>query len=353
MNINLTSMQDNKKIEIITGFKFAAIADIIFSGVFLKSQVDSLNLKDNIENHVGYDDYVFVRNKKFTICENDIIFCKTEYIYELFYLLDKQCNLKNIKLITHQSDMKIGRKLYRKKPDCISKWYSINVDGSFTNLIPIPLGIANFHDKNLSENSFEDPYSSIEYFSEKNSLLYINFNPNTNFSHRKNIYDIFRDKLWANLDESPLKNNAYKNKMAYHRFTLAPWGNGIDTHRFWESLYAKSIPVTKKHLIYSSFESIPMVLVDDYKQITENFLDTSMKILNDKKGTYGCEQLDFQYWQKLICDKSEDISNQSKVELVNYWHNYYFFTANLKHTIFSKLKVFNRLRRFIFKAINL
>jgi hypothetical protein len=346
------SIQDNQKMEIITGFKYAQLADIIFSGVFLKSQVDSLKLKDSIENHVGYDDYIFVRKKKFIINENDIIFCKTEYIYELFYLLDKQCDFKNIKLITHQSDMKVGKKLYKKKPECISKWYAINVDESFPDLIPIPLGLANFHDKNLSENSFEDKHLSKDYYSDKKNLLYLNFNANTNFSHRKNIYNIFRDKPWASLDEVPLSNDTYKNKMALHKFTLAPWGNGIDTHRFWESLYAKSIPVTKKHLIYSSFKSIPMILVDEYNQVTEEYLNNSFETINDKKATLSCEQLNFKYWKKLIYDKSQDISNQNKIELVNSWHGYYFFTANLKHTILSKLKVFNRLRRYFFKVTN-
>ena len=37
------------------------------------------------------------------------------------------------------------------KPKCISKWYSINVDYSNPDLIPIPIGLANFHTKNLNE----------------------------------------------------------------------------------------------------------------------------------------------------------------------------------------------------------
>ena len=47
--------------------------------------------------------------------------------------------------------------------------------------------------------------------------------------------------------------------MSKHNFVLAPWGNGIDTHRFWEILYSGSIPVTKKHIIYDSFQNIPRI----------------------------------------------------------------------------------------------
>ena len=54
----------NNHIELITGFKFAEISDVIFSGVFLKSQIESLRLKENIENHIGDSEYIFVRKKK-------------------------------------------------------------------------------------------------------------------------------------------------------------------------------------------------------------------------------------------------------------------------------------------------
>ena len=54
-------------IEIISGFKFASIADVIFSGVFLKSQIENLNLKENIEDHIGDNEYVFVRKKNLSL----------------------------------------------------------------------------------------------------------------------------------------------------------------------------------------------------------------------------------------------------------------------------------------------
>ena len=51
----------NKKSNIVTGFKFAEIADVVFSGVFLKSQINNLRLQENIQEHIGYDEYVFVK----------------------------------------------------------------------------------------------------------------------------------------------------------------------------------------------------------------------------------------------------------------------------------------------------
>ena len=79
----------NNKIEIISGFKFAEIADIVFSGIFIKSQLGTLNLKDDITDNIDDSEYISVKKKFFELKENQIIFCKTEYIKELFKILPR------------------------------------------------------------------------------------------------------------------------------------------------------------------------------------------------------------------------------------------------------------------------
>ena len=337
-------------VEIISGFKFAEIADVIFSGVFLKSQVNELNLKDNVDNQIGDTEYIFVRKKQFELTENQIIFCKTEYIKELFKVLDTQCKFKNIKLITHQSDLKNTKKIYLSKPNCISKWYSINVDYDAEGLIPIPIGIANFHSKNLNEKIFSNFVQKNNYFHEKNNLLYVNFNPNTNFEHRKSLYSYFNQLDWVNTDLASLKHEQYKSKISNHNFTLAPWGNGIDTHRFWESLYSGSIPITKQHLIYNSFPTLPKILVEDYEVIDYEFLIDKLQNLRNDKENYNFEELDFKYWKKRIQNDNSNLNENNSQILINHNYRLYRFIADFKHVIKSKLKVFNRLRRLIYRV---
>jgi len=343
---------NNKDLNTITGFKFAEIADVIFSGIFLKSQIDNLNITKNIQESIKNNDYVIVKKKDFELSENDIIFCKTEYLKELFFVLKKQCNFNNIKLISHQSDLKIDKKLYDLKPKCISKWYSINIDYKTPDLIPIPLGIANFHSKNLSINNFNYVEKN-EYFIETKKLMYANFNPNTNFSHRKNIYGLFKSNTWATKDIEPLNNEDYQKKLTQHKFTLAPWGNGIDTHRFWEILYSGSIPITQNHHIYSSFTSIPRVLVNDYSEITKEFLDHEFINLEKNKENFNLEELNFDYWRKLIRDDSNYLKYEKSINLQNQFHFFFRYKADLSHYIKSKLKFFNRIRRYIFRKFKI
>jgi hypothetical protein len=343
----------SNNIEIISGFKFASIADVIFSGVFLKSQIENLNLKENIEDHIGDGEYIFIRKRKFNLKENQIIFCKTEYINELFYILKKQCKFKNIKLITHQSDLKITKKIFSSKPNCISKWYSINVDFKTDNLIPIPIGIANFHSKNLNENEFTKTNEKEKYISSKEGLLYLNFNPNTNFTHRKGLYSYFNKKKWAKVDSASLMHSDYKNRISKHSFVLAPWGNGIDTHRFWETLYSGSIPITKNHMIYNSFNNLPKVVIDKYKDINEEFLN--FELLNFKQNIekFNLRELDFNYWKEIIINENNNVNDTDEQELINHHHKLFRNIADSKHIVKSKFKFLNRFRRIVYKIFKL
>ena len=342
----------NKNSNIVTGFKFAEIADVVFSGVFLKSQISSLKLQDNIQENINDDEYVIVKKSEFKLNENDIIFCKTEYLKELFFILKKECNFNNIKLISHQSDLTIDKKLYNFKPKCISKWYSINIDYEKPDLIPIPLGVSNFHSKNLSQESF-NRIEKKQYFQKTKKLMYVNFNPNTNFSHRKNLYDLFKHNQWATKDIKPLKNEDYQKNITKHKFTLAPWGNGIDTHRFWEILYSGSIPITKNHHIYSSFKTVPKILVNKYSDISGKFLELNFEYLKKNKDNFNLKELNFDYWENLICDDSDNIENEQSIILSNSFHTYFRFKADFQHNIKSKLKFFNRIRRFIYRKFNI
>ena len=71
----------------------------------------------------------------FEIKENDIVFCRIEDLNILFNLLSK-INLNNIKIISHQSDLEVNKlNFILKKPNCVSEWFSINVNFKAKNLI--------------------------------------------------------------------------------------------------------------------------------------------------------------------------------------------------------------------------
>ena len=102
----------------------------------------------------------------------------------------RNINFKNLKLITSQTDRMINKQLFEKMPNCISKWYSVNVNYENEKLIPIPLGLANnYSPKNLLSKDFE----GTNFETTKIDKIYINFNKYTNLKERHNLYNLFEN----------------------------------------------------------------------------------------------------------------------------------------------------------------
>jgi hypothetical protein len=281
----------------ITSNDFADIADVNYSE--RRSQFKVNNLDRKIVEISNDPNFLCLTTNliNFKVFDNSVIFCNTNQVDNLFYHIKKLDNLKNITLITHQTDQMIDKSFYQKKPESIINWYSVNVDYKSDYLHSIPIGLASdFSLKNLTKENFDD--FSIENFKKDNSKIYLNFNINTNFKERNGIQEFFKNKEFATLDLVEPNKNKYLKNIKRFGFVLCPWGNGIDTHRFWETLYAGSIPVTKWHQTYKSAENLPVLFVDNYEDITEDLLRNYMDGLTLQN--YNFEVLTKDYWVKRI-----------------------------------------------------
>ena len=134
---------------------------------------------------------------------------------------------------------------------------------------------------------------------------------------------------------------------------MTPWGNGIDTHRYWETLNIGSIPVAYKHLLYKSLKTFPIVLVNEYNVISSDFLNRELVNIQNQPDTFSFSELDFKYWRELICDEKENIKNDSTLNLINHFQNYYRNMENLKYSGKYFLKVFSRYRRIIYRIFGI
>ena len=261
----------------------------------------------------------------------------------LFYHLRKVKNLKNIKIITNQTDSLISKKIFLKKPRCVSTWYSVNVGFDHKQLIPVPLGLASrFSKKNLTEDYFKEVVNKNDFIKEDINL-YLNFQVNTNFVERSNLYKIFTGHDWVTHDFPDNDNNKYHQSLKEATFVLCPWGNGVDTHRLWEALYSGSIPVTKQHVTYKSVKDLPILFVDDYEDITYELLEQFLKNLDINK--FNIEKLDLNYWIDEINTISID-SNEKFISNENSYISFYFrLKADLIKSVRSFIKKFKTISR--------
>ena len=273
----------------ITSNNLARYADVVFSEALPTKLFQDLHINNVKVAKKSNEKITLYRLTNFRLKDGDVVFVHSGSIKLLFQYLKKEKNLKNIILLSHQADYPIEQKLFKTKPNSISKWFAINTDYDNKDLIPIPLGIANNYTTN---NLLPSHFEKLNILGKKEEKLYINLVKSTNYKEREVALKYFEDLDWAIVKEPTLTLEEYANDLNKYKFVFCPWGNGYDTHRFWETLYSGSIPVTKYHSTYKNLEGLPVIFYDEINDINIDFLKTKANELNFE----NLNKLKIQYW---------------------------------------------------------
>ncbi len=331
--------------QVLNSYNFARLADVVFSEVVTKRQYLDLNNSSNSEIIEENESTVFYAIKNFNLKENDIIFTNSYLVKPLFKRLYSS-NFKNIKIITTQTDHPIGKQIYSLKPDCVSEWYSTNVNYSHNALKPIPLGLANYYSP---KNLFKDNYSKFTGEVEKVNKLYLNFEVNTNYFHRNKLKNKLKNKDFVISDNINSNIETYLEKLSKYEFILCPWGNGLDTHRIWETIYAGSIPIIPRHSLFIAIFGNDDFLFDSVADIEKKMDNTN----SYKSIVKNNKILNMDYWSKkineIIYDKPKIKNEYIEVDLQDVNLNYSklkFDEQKHKRKETIKRKVHNKVLNF-------
>ncbi len=231
---------------------------------------------------------------------NQTVFVKGDMVQKFFAYYHPRIQSPYI-LISHNSDeMLPGRfQSYLDDPKILA-WFTQNPDGTLhPKLHPIPIGVENRHWKPFNVELIAEVK---EKQLPKTDLLYCNFTLSTYPKERNYVYALFANKPYT-LTKS--RNNQgwenfhpYTHEIAASKFVLCPRGNGLDTHRLWETLYLGSYPVTKTSPLDPLLEGLPVVIVDDWNQVNEEFLNQKYEEIRQK--SYDMSKLFFDYWLREI-----------------------------------------------------
>ena len=110
-----------------------------------------------------------------------------------------------------------------------------------------------------------------------------------------------------NIDVNIFNNHKkYIENLSVYKFNLCPSGAGLDTHRFWESLMVKTIPIVKSNYLIENFVShkFPMLVVEDWSEL--NQFDTKFynTFYNEKENQFkNAAYKNFDYWKNIILSK--------------------------------------------------
>jgi hypothetical protein len=266
----------------INGDKFIDLVDYTFSSTLLS--VDDYNRLPNT-----FDLEKIVYNE-----EPYLVYCHTMYKDQFF---DHVKNFdQKIVLITHNSDVNINKD---NSPPQIIKWFTQNVNVNSPKIESLPIGLENTRwFPHLQKMKLLQKYHQIEIIKEK--LVYVNHNINTNPQERNQPYQILGGKKWSTLvwGRNGQNFDRYIQDLARHKFVISPEGNGIDTHRKWEALYVGTYPIEKRNINNTFYEDLPILIVDDWSELTQDFLEE--KWLEFQKKEWNWEKLTFEYWQNKI-----------------------------------------------------
>lgn len=239
-------------------------------------------------NQVKNGDTIFILNDK-------------DFLDFFFQKIHPKINAKYI-LITHSHDKsEFNSYLKYLDDENLAAWFGVNMSLDHPKAFQIPIGIANNYWPHGNTRTLEN---AINNRPEKNILLYMNFSTDTNVAKRKAVFDLFNNKAFCY--KATNKNyRDYLNDLARSKFVLSPLGNGLDCHRTWESIFVGSIPILESSKLDPLFEDLPVIIVKDWRIITEEFLNNKYKEMANKK--YNLKKLYADYWFEKIYTLKEKI----------------------------------------------
>lgn len=250
----------------------------------------------NIKKYVKKVIYVNEKNPDLTkILENEknIFFTKIDWI-DYFINSILPVIKKPFILVTHNGDFSNDNfPSYTKiinHPHLV-KWFGENMN-TIKNIKTegIPLGLENQMWRRTNFDIIEQNKTI-----PKTNLLYLNFSLKTNKT-RKIIMEYLLKKGFTQNKSSPW--NEYMKELASYKFAISPEGNGIDCHRTWECLYLGVIPIVKNSNPMSYFKELPILFVDDYSCINNDFLNKTYEAY--KKTSFNLEKLNIDYYRKKV-----------------------------------------------------
>tara|TARA_R100000234_G_C4999427_1_gene179587 strand:+ start:1176 stop:1976 length:801 start_codon:yes stop_codon:yes gene_type:complete len=260
-------------------------------------------VEDFFNHNIGIDEYI-TGNRFIDICnEVGAFFCKTDF---LNHFKQESCKV----LVTHNSDYHIDKSRHSLAPSFAS-WFAQNKDIEDPSVTPIPIGLENMNLRTmgharggifssevngaLQKASLIDRYSSLNL--DKNNLVYLNFNINTNRKERSHVKGLFSDKGWVT-STSNLSMEEYYFDLVQHKYVFSPPGNGADCHRTWEALYLGVVPIVKKSLSMHEFSELPILFVNNWEDIGYTYLEEKYEEMRSK--LFDLSKMKISYWKKRI-----------------------------------------------------
>jgi hypothetical protein len=174
-------------------------------------------------------------------------------------------------------------------PGNVERWFAVNVTGTHPKITGIPGGVKIGWLPDAAP--YRDPST------RRDILLYVNFAVHNN--GRRRAMSWAQEAGWPHIGTyDKNKTVDYLATLAQARFTLSPAGHGLDCYRTWEALLMGSIPVVESSGMDSLYASLPVLIVNDWAELSPAFLEREYERLAAR--TYSLNILRASYWREAL-----------------------------------------------------
>ena len=186
--------------------------------------------------------------------------------------------------------------------DKIIFWFAQNLNiKASRNISVLPIGLENLRYQN---NGILEHFDC-ELPERKQNKILCSFNLQNNNFERKNLHNLsltHKDIEVANLSNHRLYIEKFKN----FKFNLCPSGQGIDTHRIWESLMMETIPILVESAFANNLKklNLPLLVLNKWEDLDSLDSQDLHKIYSNEARYKSFEDvLRLDFWIKKIESK--------------------------------------------------
>jgi len=232
---------------------------------------------------INYDDLIVNE-----AADNEWWFCRTEFIE---YFFAKYEPAGRYVLFSNNSDRPIDRSLSRfLRRKGLRAWFAANAAIRHPKLYAFPRGIANPRWRHGDGRAL---LRAQEAAVPKSRLFDASYDISTFPPAREYC------RQQTGIEPTPRRDfEEYLRGLASSYFCIAPRGNGIDTHRIWEALYLKTVPVVTRSLLTEQHAELPMIVLDDWSGFSS--IDFSTELYERTMGDWRPDALQLDRYMERV-----------------------------------------------------
>ena len=193
--------------------------------------------------------------------KNQVFFCKSEIVEKTLEKLEEID--RPFVLISGNSDREFISDQFIL-PNNLQRMYLQNSFITQNDLIrTLPIGVENLrHSMNGLPSLLQ---SNISYEKKVNKIL---IGPYGRTHPEREALMQIKTSSRLVVQRNRLSPKEFAKQASSFRFVACPRGNGVDTHRLWETLYRGSLPILLRNDWASSLEylGLPLILVDSWRE---------------------------------------------------------------------------------------